>query len=309
MYTLMLCSTILATLLIAVWLFLFLRYSQKYSKIIDSIDGKVFTMKDLYFIGLGVIDIYEHSTRKKITTSDKAITQSKKLAEVFGRDNGELYYYITVAAKISLILTFLPIGLMVGCMLKSALGFFAGLLLAIVFPYGVQSGINSAIANKKDAILAEFPKMVSKLTLLVNAGMLLRRAWDEVAESNEDDALYAEMRTASQDILEGVTIEAAMDVISIQHADGTIDAFLAAAVRTEGSFVIITADYEVGLRDIFDSMKIMADEAWEQKKQLSKQKGELAAQKLLVPNMIMFLGIMLDVVGPMVAAMLGKFNA
>jgi tight adherence protein C len=53
----------------------------------------------------------------------------------------------------------------------------------------------------------------------------------------------------------------------------------------------------------------MADEAWEQKKQLSKQKGELAAQKLLVPNMIMFLGIMIVVVVPMVAAMLGKFNA
>ncbi|MBQ9907025.1 MAG: type II secretion system F family protein [Oscillospiraceae bacterium] len=299
MYTLMLCSTILATLLIAVWLFLFLRYSKKYSKIIDSIDGKVFTMKDLYFIGLGMIDIYEHSTRKKITTSDKAITQSKKLAEVFGRDNGELYYYITVAAKISLILTFLPIGLMVGCMLKSALGFFAGLLLAIVFPYGVQSGINSAIANKKDAILAEFPKMVSKLTLLVNAGMLLRRAWDEVAESNEDDALYAEMRTASQDILEGMTIEAAMDEFATRCGLKEIRKFSSIYVQA----------VKRGAGESIDSMKIMADEAWEQKKQLSKQKGELAAQKLLVPNMIMFLGIMLDVVGPMVAAMLGKFNA
>lgn len=299
MYTLMLCSTILATLLIAVWLFLFLRYSKKYSKIIDSIDGKVFTMKDLYFIGLGMIDIYEHSTRKKITTSDKAITQSKKLAEVFGRDNGELYYYITVAAKISLILTFLPIGLMVGCMLKSALGFFAGLLLAIVFPYGVQSGINSAIANKKDAILAEFPKMVSKLTLLVNAGMLLRRAWDEVAESNEEDALYAEMRTASQDILEGMTIEAAMDEFATRCGLKEIRKFSSIYVQA----------VKRGAGESIDSMKIMADEAWEQKKQLSKQKGELAAQKLLVPNMIMFLGIMLDVVGPMVAAMLGKFNA
>lgn len=299
MYTLMLCSTILATLLIAVWLFLFLRYSKKYSKIIDSIDGKVFTMKDLYFIGLGMIDIYEHSTRKKITTSDKAITQSKKLAEVFGRDNGELYYYITVAAKISLILTFLPIGLMVGCMLKSALGFFAGLLLAIVFPYGVQSGINSAIANKKDAIMAEFPKMVSKLTLLVNAGMLLRRAWDEVAESNEDDALYAEMRTASQDILEGMTIEAAMDEFATRCGLKEIRKFSSIYVQA----------VKRGAGESIDSMKIMADEAWEQKKQLSKQKGELAAQKLLVPNMIMFLGIMLDVVGPMVAAMLGKFNA
>jgi tight adherence protein C len=294
----MLCSAILATLLIVVWLFLYLRYSKKYSKIIESVDGKVFTLKDIYFIGLGVIDIYEHSTRKKITTSDKAITQSKKLAEVFGRDSGELYYYITVAAKISLILTFLPIGLMVGCIMKTMLGFLAGMLLAIIFPYGVQSGINSAIASKKDAILSEFPKMVSKLTLLVNAGMLLRRAWDEVAESNEDDVLYAEMRTASQDILEGMTIEAAMDAFATRCGLKEIRKFSSIYVQA----------VKRGAGESIDSMKIMADEAWEQKKQLSKQKGELAAQKLLIPNMIMFLGIMIVVVVPMVAAMLGKFN-
>ena len=299
MYTLMLCSAILATILVVFWLFLFLRYSKKYSKIIDSIDGKTFTMKDLYFIGLGAIDLYEHTTRKKITTSDKAIEQSKKLAEVFGRDNGELYYYITVAAKISLILTFAPIGLMVGCMMKTMLGFLAGVLLMIIFPYGVQSGINSAIAAKKDAILSEFPKMVSKLTLLVNAGMLLRRAWDEVAESNQEDALYAEMRATSKDILEGMTIEAAMDGFATRCGVKEIRKFSSIYVQA----------VKRGAGESIDSMKIMADEAWEQKKQLSKQKGELAAQKLLVPNMIMFLGIMVVVVVPMIASMIGKFNA
>ena len=299
MCTLMLCSAILATILCVFWLFLFLRYSKKYSKIIDSIDGKIFTMKDLYFIGLGVIDIFEHSTRKKITTSDKAITQCKKLSEVFGRDSGELYYYITVAAKISLILTFLPIGLMLGCMMKSALGFLAGILLAIIFPYGVQSAINSAIATKKDEILGEFPKMVSKLTLLVNAGMLLRRAWDEVANSNQEDALYAEMRAASQDILEGMTVENAMDAFASRCGVKEIRKFSSIYVQA----------VKRGAGESIDSMKTMADEAWEQKKQLSKQKGELAAQKLLIPNMIMFLGIMVVVVVPMIATMLGKFNA
>lgn len=299
MFTLMLCSATLATLLVVFWLFLFLRYSKKYDKIIDSIDGKIFTMKDLYFIGLGVIDMYEHSTRKKITTSDKALEKCKKLAEVFGRDNGELYYYITVAAKISLILTFAPIGLLVGCIMKSILGFLAGAMLMIVFPYGVQSGINSAIAAKKDAILAEFPKMVSKLTLLVNAGMLLRRAWDEVADSNHEDALYAEMRATSRDILEGMTIEAAMDSFAIRCGVKEIRKFSSIYVQA----------VKRGAGESIDSMKIMAEEAWEQKKQLSKQKGELAAQKLLVPNMIMFLGIMVVVVVPMIASMIGKFNA
>ncbi len=299
MYTAMLCSAIAASVLVVLWLFLYLRYSKKYGKIIEDLDGKIFTMKDLYFIGLGLIDMSEDLTRKKITASDKAALQIKKLAEVFGRDNGELYYYVTVAAKLSLVMTFLPIGLMMGCMMQSALGFLVGALLVIVFPYGVQSSINTAIAAKKDSILTEFPKMVSKLTLLVNAGMLLRRAWDEVAESNRDDELYAEMRAASQDILEGMTVEAAMDAFAARCGVKEIRKFASIYVQA----------IKRGASESIDSMKIMADEAWEQKKQLSKQKGELAASKLLVPNMIMFLGIMMVVVVPMVANMLGTFNA
>lgn len=298
MYILMLCSALLATVLVVLWLFLYIRYSKKYGKIIDDLDSKIFTMKDLYFIGLGLIDMYEHTTHRKITTSDKAITQCKRMAEAFGRDNGELYYYVTVAAKISLIMTFLPFGLMLGCLLKSALGFLAGAMLVIVFPYGVQSGINTAITNKKDAILSEFPKMVSKLTLLVNAGMLLRRAWDEVAESNPDetDGLYAEMRAASQDILEGMTIEAALDAFATRCGVKEIRKFSSIYVQA----------VKRGASESIESMKIMADEAWEQKKQLSKQKGELAASKLLIPNLIMFLGILLVVVVPMIASMLGS---
>lgn len=301
MNTLIFICTLLATLLVVFWLFLFLRYSKKYSKIIEGIDGKIFTMKDLYFIGLGMIDMYEHSSRKKITTSDKAITQCKKLAEAFGRDNGELYYYVTSAAKLSLIMTFLPIGLLLAALMKSAVGFLAGALLVIVFPYGVQSGINTAIANKKDAIVSEFPKMVSKMTLLVNAGMLLRRAWDEVAESDPDatEGLYAEMRTVSRDILEGMTIEQAMDEFATRCGVKEIRKFASIYVQA----------VKRGASESIESMKIMADEAWEQKKQYSKQKGEAAASKLLIPNMIMFMGILAVVVIPMIASMLGSFNA
>ena len=45
------------------------------------------------------------------------------------------------------------------------------------------------------------------------------------------------------------------------------------------------------------------------KKENCKQKGELASQKLLIPNMIMFVGIMAVVVVPMVASMLGGFGS
>ena len=298
MYYLMLICAVASTVMTVMWLFLFLRYRKKYDKILEDVDGKIFTLKDIYFIGLGAIEIFERTKKKKITVSDKAVDEMKLLAEVFGRDKAELYYYISAASKVSLILTFAPIGLMMTCLLKSVLGLLLGAVLAFVLPRGVQSGINKAIQAKKDEILNEFPKMVSKLTMLVNAGMLLRPAWDEVAESNHEDALYAEMRLASKDILEGKTIEAAMDSFAARCGLKEIRKFASIYVQA----------VKRGAGESIDSMKIMAEEAWEQKKQLSKQKGEIAAQKLLIPNVIMFFGIMLVVVVPMVAAMLSNFN-
>ena len=211
MYILMLVCAAAATALTLFWLFLFLRYRKRYSNIIAKADPKIFTLKDLYFIGLGVIESYERMKKKKITIGEKAVERIKRLAEVFGRNQAELYYYISKSAVISLFLTFLPIGLTLPCLLKSPLGLLLGLLLACVLPYGVNNSINATIERKRGELLDEFPNMVSKLTLLLNAGMKARPAWDAVAESDKTKKLYAEMRTASRDIKEGMTIDAAME--------------------------------------------------------------------------------------------------
>jgi len=295
----MIVCAVISSLFFILWIYLFIKYQKKYSGLLDNIDGKIFTLKDLYFLGLGVIDTYEGIKQSKITTSEKALEKMKILSEVFGRNNAELYYYITVAAKLSLIITFVPIGLMLTCVMKSVIGLVCGILLAFILPYGVQSSINAALNEKKDAIMSEFPKMVSKLTLLINAGMLVRRAWDEVANSNHEDALYEEMRGVSKDIQEGMSIERAMESFASRCGIKEIRKFSSIYVQAVNR----------GASESISSMKAMAEEAWEQKKQLSKQKGEIASQKLLIPNMIMFIGIMLVVVIPMIATMMSGFTS
>ncbi|MDE7383832.1 MAG: type II secretion system F family protein, partial [Treponemataceae bacterium] len=294
----MLICAVVLTIAFLLWLILYIKYRNQFVGLLDDVDGKIFTLKDLYFIGLGCIESYEKIRQKKITGSDKAVEKMKRLSEVFGRSNAELYYYVTTGAKISLILTFLPVGLMLTCLLQSIMGLICGALLSFIMPYGIQSSINAAVNDKKDAIISEFPKMVSKLTLLVNAGMLVRRAWDEVANSNYEDALYAEMRITSKDIQEGMSIENAMESFASRCGIKEIRKFSSIYVQAVNR----------GASESINSMKIMADEAWEQKKQLSKQKGEIASQKLMIPNMIMFIGIMIIVVVPMIAAMMGSFG-
>ena len=292
----MLVCLLLATALFLVWVFLFTKYRKQYQGMLDDIDGKIFTLKDIYFIGLGAIELYEQAKQKKISSSDKALEKIKQLSEVFGRDSAELYYYIT---EVSLILTVLPIGLLLVCMMQSIMGLILGALLTYALVYGIQSSINGSVERKKDAIMSEFPKMVSKLTLLINAGMLVSRAWNEVANSNFEDALYEEMRFTSKDLDEGIRLEQAMESFASRCGIREMRKF---------SSIYIQA-VNMGAGEAIDSMKLMADEAWEQKKQISKQKGEIAAQKLMIPNLIMFLGILIVVVVPIVATMFGSFNS
>lgn len=298
MYAIMIVCATLETILVAVWLLLFFKYRNQFDGLLDDVDGKTFTLKDLYFIGLGCIETYETVTKKRITESERAQEKIQYLSEAFGRENAELYYYVLLSSMISLILTFLPIGLALVCLTQSLLGLLLGAALAAVLPYGVYSGISSAVQKKKDSIVSEFPKMVSKLTLLVNAGMLVRRAWDEVANSNFEEALYAEMRLTSKDIQEGMSIEAAMENFAARCGLKEIRKFSSIYVQAVNR----------GASESIGSMKIMADEAWEQKKQISKQMGEIASQKLLIPNMIMFMGIMVVVVVPIIASLFGSVS-
>ncbi len=297
MKTFLIICVLIATVLTVYWILMYVKYKQKYAGLLDGVDGNVYTLKEVYFVGLGTIELYESSAKKKITTSDKAIEMIKKFSEIYGRAQAELYFYVYSAATVSLLLTFLPIGLMLACILKSMLGFVCGILVVFVLVYGLRSGIKGAIESKKHEIENEFPRMVSKLTLLINAGMLVRRAWDEVATSNYTNPLYAEMRTTSKDIQEGMSIDQAMDAFASRCGLKEIRKFSSIYVQTINR----------GASESIESMRVMAEEAWEKKKQLSKQEGELASQKLLIPNLIMFFGILLVVVVPMVSTLLKGF--
>lgn len=293
----MLILSVLSTLFFIIWVLLFFKYRKRYGILIQKIDKKIFTLKELYFIGLGFIEFYEKRTGEKITSDDKATVRIKELAEVFGRDNAELYYYVTQGAKITLLFTFLPMGFSLGCVMNSFFGVLCGALLIFAMVYGIQSSINSAISRKKEDIANEFPKMVSKLTLLINAGMIVRKAWDEVAYSSDESNLYAEMRAASKDIREGMSIEKSMESFANRCGTKEIRKFTSIYVQC----------VKRGAADSVNSMKTMSDEAWENKKQTAKQKGEIAAEKLMIPTIIMFFGILIVVVVPMVSSMLGSF--
>ena len=268
-YSVMFFCGIISAVFLVIYALLLLLFYKKYANYMDEADSKTFTLKECYFLGFGVIEIYEKLIHKRISQKPKALVHIRELIEVFGRGNAEFFYYAEKASMISMLLLCIPLGFMAGCVTGLYLGLILGILVAALLVNSVRSHIKEMIKRKKEEIVLEFPQMVSKITMLINAGMSVRRAWDEVACSNYENKLYEEMRTTSMDIQQGKAIEEAISLFAQRCATRDIRKFASIYIQA----------IRKGPAESIDSMKEMTDAAWEEKKQLARQKGATAAQK------------------------------
>ena len=60
----------------------------------------------------------------------------------------------------------------------------------------------------------------------------------------------------------------------------------------------IVQGLEKGSKDLANALRNQTDELWQLKKQNTLKRGELASSKLMIPLMIMFIGILIMVMGP-----------
>lgn len=169
-----------------------------------------------------------------------------------------------------------------------------GSLLVAVVAYLPLDGLKEQVEKRQDAITGEFPQAVSKLTLLVGAGIDMTQAWQQTAESNTG-VLYLEMSTVTEEIANGISPYQAYNGF-IHRCNNKYTSKLGTSIMqnlTKGNEEICVLLYE------------LTSESWADRRQYARRKGELAQSKLLLPTMLMFLGILLLVVAPM----MGSFSS
>ena len=117
--------------------------------------------------------------------------------------------------------------------------------------------------------------------------MILREAWREVSMAN-DSELYMEMRKVNEEIDNGVPEIDALYNFGNRCVTPEIKKFT--------SFIV--QGLEKGSKDLANALRNQTDELWQLKKQNTLKRGELASSKLMIPLMIMFIGILIMVMGP-----------
>ena len=258
---------------------------KKYDSWIEPLDDKEFPLCGLYGVGFVLAEWFKYDFLSK---SERKRRQD--LALLYGEKHSEYYLRVNAAEKLTLSFLIFIVGLsLYGIAQDIAIVFIVALFAFVAFYY-VGTLPAEKLKKKSEQILSDFADVVSKLALLVNAGMILKEAWIKISQTGEG-ALYQEMRRSVEQMENGVS---------------EVDAYTEFATRcTSPEIKKFTSTIIQGLvkgnRELVEMIKQQSREIWDAKRHHVKQQGEKAASKLLIPICVMFVGILIMVVVPIFA--------
>lgn len=275
------------TVIVLFWVLLAMRYEQKFEEITSSINPDDYYLCELFYIGFQIMEMVRFNIK-----SDASRKKIKLMSEVYGKKYAEYYYYVSVGGKITYVVTVFPIIFLLALLANNAAALLFGAVVAAIFVWYMNESFKDKLTARREEILAEFPQVLSKMTLLVNSGMLLRDAWNLIANQS-DTVLFKEMQLTAAQLDNGVQEAAAYREFAERCG--------IKEVRKFSSMVI--QGLEKGAAELTLFLKDMADELWLEKRNLVKQKGEKANAKLLLPTVIIFIGILFMIMAPIVSGL------
>lgn len=289
---------------VLLFLVFYLKARGQYEDYLAYVDKEEYGLKDFIPIGLAMSEVTffaDHMPmmlRSVLARRNNQIYQ--KILELRGAKDAGFYQYIHKGYRMSAAVLAAAGASLMG-MIMTVQGSSDGIGLSVAavaalfaVPFLVDSSLDGEIKKRRLSIQMEFPEFVNKLTLLVNAGMTISRAWEKIINENKrEHVLYDEMRSALAQIKAG-------------KPEGTAYEEFARSchVKEVTKFVsVIVMNLKRGGSEVVPVLREQGSECWEMRKNTAKELGEQAGTKILIPMMIMFLGIVLIVATPAVLSM------
>ncbi|QNU65691.1 type II secretion system F family protein [Ruminiclostridium herbifermentans] len=292
MLILNLISALLILLLLIIFCTILYMHGPKYSEHIEALNGRDFKLRIFLPFGLYILDKYCYSYNSDY---DRSILNI--ISEVYGQEYSVFYIRIFHANKVVLVLIGVICELIAG-LLSQFQGVFL-VYLPLLFSVLIISDdlkLKNKLKKRRLEIQLEFPNFINKLTLLINAGMTMSKAWEKIsADCSKVGDFYTEVHKT---------------VIDIKSGKSEAEAFSQFAKRVKTPEIsrlmsMIVQSTKRGGNDLVLSLRLLSNECWEMRKNAIKRLGEEAVAKLLIPMMIMFLAIIIIVITPAIISMQG----
>ena len=271
--------------LVTIFFLIMLITSGKYDMYLETLDSKEYPFFQLYGVGFRINDLIGMDFSRKSERKRRqhlALLKGDQLAEYYLRVNAAER---TTFASLCIVASFILYGISQEIMILVILIGFGALAY-----YYVSTIPEETVKKRTGAILDEFADVVSKLALLVNAGMILKEAWEMIAYSGEGE-LYDEMRLVCENINNGMSEIDAYTEFGTRCTAPEIKKFTSTIIQ----------GVVKGNKELVEMTKMQSREMWNSKQHRVRQQGEKAASKLLIPTCIMFVGVLIMIIVPIFA--------
>lgn len=171
-----------------------------------------------------------------------------------------------------------------------------GTAAAVMLYIGKDQELKKQMGKRNRQMLIDYPEIVSKMTLLLGAGMPVKRVWGKVAldyqelkkESNCIRYAYEEMLLTYYEMQSGISEIQAYDRFGKRCKVQQYLKFSA----------LLTQNLKKGAKGLAQMLAVESDLAFESRKNLAKKIGEEAGTKLLIPMFIMLAVVLIIIMVP-----------
>lgn len=261
--------------------------SKKYHGFFDVLNDKDYSYKGFLPGCLGIVETL------KLSGGGKYQTQlNQKLVMLHGSKYIAYYTKVHWSSKIFHMLLGIIIS-SIFCMIGEF--DYSALLLIPLSAIGMfflaDQNIDKQYTMRKFQLERDFPGFLSKLVLLINAGLNVRQAIERITdEGDTSSALYKELHTVMVDINAGQLEQEAYRSFAERCKIKEITNFIS----------ILQQNMKLGGGQMLFELKRMSTECWEMRKNTAKQLGETASSKLMLPLALMLLAVILICVAPVI---------
>jgi tight adherence protein C len=174
--------------------------------------------------------------------------------------------------------------------LIAALGIFAAL---VIFVRKVREE-EEARAKRYEELLLDYPGLIMKFTLLVQAGMTVRKTFQKIAldyqrkRVRKKRAAYEEILITCYEMESGVSESEAYRRFGERCGQ----------IKYKTFATLLIQNLQKGSRQLADMLEEESLEAWEERKRKARVQGEVASTKLLFPMILMLIVVMALIMVP-----------
>jgi len=277
----------LGTVIGALYAIILLSTGKKFAYLIEPLDKTEYRLPDLYTFGFAML----HMTKHKFTSKGE-IKRRKYITVLKGEKYAEYYLQVEYAKRVGLTAPLVPMAFFVAGLAGEIS--ICPIMLVIVLALYLYIGREpeKLIEARSEELLTDFSDVVSKLALLINAGMIMRNAWEKVAYSKEG-VIYTEMKNVVINMRDGMSESDAYYEFGSRCILPEIKKFASTIIQG-----IIKGNKELSVM-----LTQQSHEVWEIKMNHVKRQGDAAVTKLVAPMMIMFIGILVMIMVPVFSNM------